>query len=387
MMSNDLDAQRWADVSAKLFDVDAPSLASLGGVVATGLGAVDCRLLIADYSLRSLRSLEADGSSGETIQVQGTMAGRCFASGEPVSNGESSPTTWMPLNDGTERIGVAELRFDHPVTLGADAKILMNLVVSAIVSRRRYTDVIHRARRTHPLSEAAEAQWDLLPPLAHSWGGTAVSGALEPAYSIGGDSFDYAFNPGRLDFAVLDAAGHGFDAVLMCAAAVHSLRNARRSELSLPEAYAQIDRRISLQFGNAYFVTGQLCSLDVTDGTLTWINAGHVLPLHVRERTLIGELECRASLPMGLGGEVREVATVHLHPGDRLLFYTDGVAESRSADGSAFGVDRLADFLVRATIDSVPAAETVRRLTTKVVDHVGGRLRDDATVFLVDYAG
>jgi serine phosphatase RsbU (regulator of sigma subunit) len=127
--------------------------------------------------------------------------------------------------------------------------------------------------------------------------------------------------------------------------------------------------------------------LDVNDGTLTWINAGHVLPLHVRDRTLIGEVQCAASLPMGLGGDVREVATVQLHPGDRLLFYTDGVTESRSADGDPFGVDRLADFLVRATIDDVPAAETVRRLTTKVVEHVGGRLRDDATVFMVDYAG
>jgi serine phosphatase RsbU (regulator of sigma subunit) len=386
-MSKDGDAQQWDRVASTLLDVEAPSLATLAGVVATAVGATDCRLLIADYSLRFLRPLESDGSVGEIIPVEGTMAGRCFASGEQVSNGDSSPTTWLPLNDSAERIGVAELRFANPVRSGLDTNRLMDLLVLAIVSRRRYTDVIHRARRTRPLSEAAEAQWDLLPPLTHSVAGAAVAGALEPAYSIGGDSFDYAFNPGTLDFAVLDAAGHGLDAVLMCAAAVHSLRNARRSNRSLAETYAQIDRRIRLQFGNSYFVTGQLCSLDVTDGTLTWINAGHVLPLHVRDRTLIGEIECLASLPMGLGGDVREVARIQLQPGDRLLFYTDGVTESRSADGDTFGVDRLADYLVRATIDAVPVAETVRRLTTNVVDHVGGRLRDDATVFLVDYSG
>jgi serine phosphatase RsbU (regulator of sigma subunit) len=386
-MTNHGDVQQWDHVLSSVLDVDAPSLSALGGVVATALGAADCRLLIADYSLRSLRSLEPDGSIGESVPVEGTMAGRCFTIGDQVTNGDASPTIWLPMNDGAERIGVAELRFEDAAVPGADARTVIDLAVLALVSRRRYSDVVHRARRARPLSEAAEAQWDLLPPLAHSVGGIAVSGLLEPAYSIGGDSFDYAFNPGTLDFAVLDATGHGLDAVLMCAAAVHSLRNARRSDLSLVDTYAQIDRRIRLQFGRSFFVTGQLCSLDVTDGTLTWINAGHVLPLHVRDRTLIGEVQCAASLPMGLGGDVREVATVQLHPGDRLLFYTDGVTESRSVEGGAFGVDRLADFLVRATIDDVPAAETVRRLTTKVVEHVGGRLRDDATVFLIDYAG
>jgi serine phosphatase RsbU (regulator of sigma subunit) len=90
---------------------------------------------------------------------------------------------------------------------------------------------------------------------------------------------------------------------------------------------------------------------------------------------------------MGLGGDVVEVATTQLQPGDRLLFYTDGVTESRSADGVAFGADLLADFLVRATIDDVAPAETVRRLIARIVEHVGDDLRDDATVLLVDYSG
>ena len=75
------------------------------------------------------------------------------------------------------------------------------MLVLLIVSGRRYTDVLLRARRAQPLSEAAEAQWDLLPPLSYTGSALAVSGILEPAYSIGGDSFDYAVKPGRLEFA------------------------------------------------------------------------------------------------------------------------------------------------------------------------------------------
>ena len=56
---------------------------------------------------------------------------------------------------------------------------------------------------------AAEMQWSLLPPLSFAAAGMTIAGLLEPAYEVGGDCFDYAFNAGLLDFAVLDSVGHG----------------------------------------------------------------------------------------------------------------------------------------------------------------------------------
>jgi serine phosphatase RsbU (regulator of sigma subunit) len=242
-----------------------------------------------------------------------------------------------------------------------------------------------RARRAQPLSEAAEAQWDLLPPLSYTGTNVAVSGILEPAYSIGGDSFDYAVNPGRLDMAIIDAIGHGLPAVLMASAVINTVRNARRERLSVDQTYRQADRRISEQFGHSFYVTGQIASLDLDNGQLSWLNAGHVLPLLVRNNSFVGELPCRPSMPIGLGGPVVEIAVEQLQNGDRVLFHTDGVIESLSPDGTGFGTDRLADFLVRATLDQVSVAETVRRLSANIVAHVGAGLRDDATMFLVEY--
>ena len=155
--------------------------------------------------------------------------------------------------------------------------------------------------------------------------------------------------------------------------------------MTLEQAYRQTDRRIAEQFGRSYYVTGQIASLDTSTGQLSWLNAGHVLPLLVRDDSFVGELRCPASMPIGLGGPVVEIAVEQLQSGDRVLFHTDGVIESRSPDGTLFGVDRLADFLVRATLDRVSVAETVRRLSASVVRHVGAGLRDDATLFLVEY--
>lgn len=69
-----------------------------------------------------------------------------------------------------------------------------------------------------------------------------------------------------------------------------------------------------------------------------------------------------------------------------MLFYTDGVIETRDAEDRPFGLPRLADLLVRATLDEVPPAETVRRLSASIVSY-NGELSDDATLMLIEYRG
>ena len=105
----------------------------------------------------------------------------------------------------------------------------------------------------------------------------------------------------------------------------------------------------------------------------------------VRNGAYAGELACAPSMPLGLGGPVVEVSIEPLQRGDRVLFYTDGITESLSPDRALFGADRLADFLVRATLERVPVGETARRLSANVLNHTAGHLRDDATLLLVEY--
>jgi serine phosphatase RsbU (regulator of sigma subunit) len=367
----------------------ASELTTMVDIAGRLLGASSARMLVADYSLTSLQQLGNDGPTGPREQVDGTLAGRALISAEVVvSPSDPGSRVFVPLSEGSERLGVLELT--HPAwsdDVRSRLDPVVRILVLLLISKRRYTDVVLRSRRSEPLSPAAELQWDLLPPLTCSSGDVSVSGILEPAYSIGGDSFDYALNPAGLEFAIIDAVGHGMPAVLLAVTAINSLRNARREGVDLEAAYMTTGELLDAQFGNAAFVTGQLGSLTLETGDLSWINAGHPLPLLVRDRTLVGELQCAPSLPMGLGGKVTEIATEHLQSGDRVLFYTDGVVETRSPDGELFGVERLADLLVRATLDDVYPAETVRRLSSSIMAYNGAGLSDDATLMVIDYHG
>ena len=361
------------------------SVASIVDVVCDVLGARSGRLFVADYGLRSIRELGPDGPLGAPITIEGTLQGRVFSNGVTISSGTGPTVLHVPLTDGTERIGLLELDFDVWCGIPAILSPVIFVLVAVLLAKSRYSDAWVRCRRAEPLLAAAEVQWDLLPPLAASADNIALAGILEPAYSIGGDSFDYALNHGSLDFAIVDAMGHGMSAVLMAAAAINGLRNVRREGGALTTAYQQVDRLIIDHFGDSRYVTGQIASLDTRTGVLRWINAGHPLPLLIRNGAFVGAMPCRPSMPMGLGGPVVEVAEHALQGGDRVLFYTDGMTESKSADGETFGEARLADYLVRATLERLPVSETVRRLSAHVLDFVGADLADDATMFLVEY--
>ncbi len=294
---------------------------------------------------------------------------------------------FVPLAEGSERVGVLELTHDgwsDPYLALLDP--VVRVLTLILISKRRFTDVLLRSRRSEALSPAAELQWDLLPPLTCSTTTASVTGFLEPAYSIGGDSFDYAINPGGLELAIIDAMGHGMAAVMLAVTAINGLRNGRREGLGLEASYLATSRAVAAHGAPSGFVTGQLVSLDHA-GQLTWLNAGHPLPLLVRDGSFCGQLSCRPSLPMGLDGGVVEIATEQLQPGDQVLFYTDGVVETRAPTGEPFGVPRLADLLVRAALEHVPPEETVRRLSASVNAYNGAGLSDDATLLLVTHHG
>ena len=185
-----------------------------------------------------------------------------FAEGATISTGTDSTVLRVPLTDGTERIGILELDFDDldgvPVVLPAVVFVL----VPVLLAKSRYSDAWVRCRRAQSLSAAAEVQWDLLPPLAAAAENIAVAGILEPAYSIGGDSFDYALNHASLDFAIVDAVGHGMSAVMLATAAINGIRNVRRASQPFETSYGRVDRLLIEHFGDSQYVTGQIGSLD-----------------------------------------------------------------------------------------------------------------------------
>lgn len=350
-------------------------------------GATGVEVMLVDLEQETLITLTTDDQRQHSLD--GTLAGRAYRLQEVVeSQVEGGLKLWAPLIDGRDRVGVLELivpTYDAEIRKGID--LFSGVLGELIVTKDLYGDGITIARRTREMSLAAEMQWELLPPLTSATEHISIAGILEPSYDIGGDTFDYAINGDLLHVAIVDAMGHGLPASLTSALAIGSYRNARRLQRKLHEIYRAMDEVIAQQLGPERFATGLLGELDGRTGAFTWINAGHPLPLLIRDKRVIGSLDCAPSRPIGLGDEVVEVAEDQLEPGDTLFFFTDGVIEARSKDDEQFGDERLADTLERELQTGLSSSEVVRRLVKSIFAHQDGPLKDDATMLLVHWRG
>jgi serine phosphatase RsbU (regulator of sigma subunit) len=352
------------------------------------IGAVDAAIFLVDYEQRVLTPLPRPGGPDrQPVMVEGTLAGRAFSTLSVQWSGDGA-LLWVPMVEGNERLGVIGYELDGPVPDGflEAALQLTNQAAELVVAKADYGDFFEVHRRREPMSIASELAWQLLPPLTFGCDAVVISGALAPAYDLGGDSFDYGVDAETARIAVFDAMGHGLEAGLLVTVAVAAYRNSRRRRLKLAETAAAVDEAIALRFGPERFVTAVLADLDLESGRFCWIRAGHPPPLLLRGNKVVKTLWGDTGLPLGLGvsGDETEES---LEPGDQIVFFTDGVTEGRSPDGTFFGTDRLADLVSRTSAGGNPPPETLRRLMHAIIDHQAGDLRDDATAVLVEWKG
>jgi serine phosphatase RsbU (regulator of sigma subunit) len=247
-----------------------------------------------------------------------------------------------------------------------------------IVTDRRFTDLYHWGRRTTSASLAAEIQYQLLPSASCCEAAQfTVAGAVVPADSIAGDTYDYALDRDALHVSITDAMGHDVQAALLATLLVSALRGARRASSGLAEQARQANQAL-LEHGRGAIATGQLMRISLDQGTIQLVNAGHPWPLRLRAGT-VEEIPLAIDFLLGaLPGPYR-VQELQLHPGDRLILLSDGMQERQAA-----AVDLPA--LIRRTGHLHPR-ETVRTLTAAVIEACHGHLQDDATVICLDWHG
>lgn len=378
-------------------------------------GAVDTSVLLADYELRELRALSPRPGEQPAVPVEGSPAGACFTGQVVVTQSALGPDshdgshTDREVTDGTrpgsdpgpgeaardgivvlvplslraERLGVLRVVFNEPV----QAELLRGLAEVALtvsyvlVACGSCSDVVEIARRARPLSVAAEMQWNLQPLRAFSTEQFSVAGQLIPAYEVGGDCYDYNVAAGHLDLSSLDAMGHGVRASLLAGLATAVMRNARRAGQDPVGQVMAADQQLLEQFGGAQFVTAVAMRLDLTDGLLQIVNAGHPAPWLVREGQAV-PVELDPQLPAGMFETTGyRSQQLQLKAGDRLVLVTDGVLEA-GAPEPEFGADRLAGLLLATT------ALSPHRCVTEVLHTVRSyapRMHDDATVICLDW--
>jgi serine phosphatase RsbU (regulator of sigma subunit) len=386
------------DLHSLLERVEAASPTAAIDVVADELaamvGAQAVRLLIADFSGRALvrfgpptprepGARHQGGEQSQTLPLSGTVYERVLRTQQlDVRTLEDGVYLTVPVTDRGDAIGVIELTLPrHPdeqtlTTVAATAHALAYI----LIANRRHTDLFEWGQRSTPFSLAAEIQRRLLPASYTCEAGQfTLAGWLEPASTVGGDTFDYNLDREVLHVSITDAVGHEVEAALLATLLVGSLRNSRRRGLSLLAQARTANDALAAHARLGEFVTGQLLRLDLRRGRATIVNAGHPWPLRLRDGH-VEQVQLDIDLPFGLQpGRTFRVQEFPIAPGDRLAFVTDGMLERNAAH---LDVAKT----LSETRDLHPR-EVVHELGAAVLQVTGGDLHDDATVLVLDWYG
>ncbi|WP_116102269.1 PP2C family protein-serine/threonine phosphatase [Amycolatopsis thermalba] len=230
---------------------------------------------------------------------------------------------------------------------------------------------------------AATLQQTLLPPALPSIPGVELACHYHPAsrYEVGGDFYDvFPLDDGRWGFFLGDVCGKGAEAAALTSLSRYTLRAAAHQHVDDPLAVLATliagllaDPAVGSRFCTVLYGTITPAD-DESGGTVVRLAGGghppafHLIPAptgHGGAR--VHPVELHGSTLVGALPDARFVATtVLLRPGQALLLYTDGLSESRDADGRLLDIDRVAAFLAARTGPTTAAAlvaDTVALLT------------------------
>ncbi|MFI0718978.1 PP2C family protein-serine/threonine phosphatase [Streptomyces sp. NPDC021224] len=386
-------AEAMRGLLAQAHTCDPGRLPDLVSRAAAAMGAVSAGVYLADLQQRDLVPLPGSrGVGGEPagpVAIEGSLAGRAYRTMTVQTSDEGGPGLWLPILNGSARVGVLRvgLRTAEAEAI-EDCRALASVTGLLVGSQAAFSDELARVTRSKPMQVAAEMVWAFLPPTTIGNDLVTSTALLEPAYQLAGDAFDHTLTEDRLRVTVVDAMGHDLASGLSSAVALAGGRASRRAGGALADLVTGIDEELN-RWAPGRMLTGVFADLDLSDGTLQWVNCGHLPPLLIREGSAVdGALEREPVLPLGLGARFPRERPVHrasLQPGDRVVFYTDGITEARSTDGEMFGEERLIDFVVKATAAGEPSPEATRRLLHAILEHHDNQLGDDAVVMVVEW--
>jgi serine phosphatase RsbU (regulator of sigma subunit) len=185
-------------------------------------------------------------------------------------------------------------------------------------------------------------------------------------------------SPDGVRLIVGDARGKGLDAVQMAATVLATFRRAAALELPLTEIATDLDNVVSAVAGMEDFVTALLADLH-DDHTVTLVNCGHHPPLLLTDGDTGALVDTgEPQPPLGLHPTPHPVTT-HLPEGARMLFYTDGMIETRDRQGDFFPLTERADTLRSGTLD-----DALDGLLGQVADHAAEEIDDDMALVLAE---
>jgi len=304
-----------------------------------------------------------------------------------LSNPETRSELAVPLIYKDKVIGVLDLEHTRRGFFTDDHKrtvtTLAAQVAIAIENARLYEQIERQEKRLErDLELARELQFRLLPQSLPKLPHLELAAKFAPARAIGGDLYDFvSYSLSRTALVIGDVSGKGAPAAIYAALVSGILR----SHAPIEPVPAEMLRAVNFSLGERH-IDGQFVSLiyavwDDEQQTLQVANSGLPRPLYWHDDKI--EIIEATGLPLGLFDDADyDEFTFNAKPGDKFVFFSDGILDARNEAGDLFGRSRVEQIV--ANSDGVSAEGLVNSLFDAVAEHAAGvETFDDQTVVVI----
>ena len=250
---------------------------------------------------------------------------------------------------GVLRVYSAEKQTFTPLQIDL-LKAVAAQAAAAIENARLITESIEAEALEKQVAMAADVQQRMIPQQMPDTPGLDVAAVYVPAYTLGGDFYDFIELPDdNLGMVIADVSGKGVPASLIMASCRAALRAQVDNVYYLYEIMRRLNAMLVRDTKESEFVTLFYGVYNAASRRFTYCNAGHAPPLVLRGGGGGGGggggtiLELPSdNMVLGVNpDEPYKQSLMELKPGDTLLIYTDGVTDAMNFHKEPFGKQRL----------------------------------------------
>jgi len=251
---------------------------------------------------------------------------------------------------------------------------------------RLFKEFLVKLRMEEDLSSAHDLQMSMLPATCPEVEGYQLAASSTPAREVGGDFFDFfKIGEGKLGLIIGDVTGKSVSGALIMSASRSVFRMLSEEELSVGETMKRANTRIKKDIKSGMFVALLYAVLDAEDGSVGLCSAGQTQPLLLSAKTAEVTLveTVGDTFPLGILDDVNyEETQLQMAPGDKVVYYTDGIVEAMNKNEEMYGFERLQE-----VVKSSPA-ETAEALMSDIISSVSdftgaAPQHDDLTIIVV----
>jgi sigma-B regulation protein RsbU (phosphoserine phosphatase) len=258
-----------------------------------------------------------------------------------------------------------------------------SLAIISIENARLFNETLEKQRLEKDLETARNIQQNLLPKKIPHFSNIQISAFNASARMVGGDYYDIVkLESNKVLVAVADVSGKGVPASLLMANLQAFLKSICKQKLPLDEATNLMNDLVAENTMLGSFITFFWCVIDNENKELTYVNAGHNPPLHIRN----GEISKFKKGGMILGVLPTTIPyvsdTIKLESGDAIIMFTDGITEAMNVNGEEFSDERLEELSVKYYKES--ADDILNKIKISVQEFTqGAEQSDDITSVIV----